>query len=383
MMVDAGHALQFHSSPFENETEDEKRDRIYKQIRLKNQPVDSEYGDITGGITQSESNEDVALKNQRIWRKLKLRTPVEPTEDILRYIIDNSRILEDWQKDILEFLREEGRYFWAGMKTRYMNEGWATLWHEKICTDLFNEGYLNQEEHGQYNYSNALVKAMHKGQMNPYLIGSEIWKNIEERWDKGRHGSDYENCMNAEEKENWDTKDMKGREKIDSLVKSYTDWFFMQDFLTPELVNDINLYIFKFEETMSTVDVVRTRHTAKQIRDLIIRSFSHNLIPKIVVRNGNYKGRGFMYIQHMHTGVDLDVRYATETMKHIYNLWGETIFLETKLGNESVIYEVRDKIIKKPIRQEKKSAGTSASDIWSTNWDMNPGFQELIIDELD
>jgi stage V sporulation protein R len=204
MTVDAGHALQLHSSPFDNETEDEKRERIFKQMRLQNQPVDSEYSDITGGITQSEADEDIALKNQKIWRKLKLKTPVEPTEDLLRYIIDNSKILEDWQKDALEFLREEGRYFWPGMKTRYMNEGHATYWHEKICKDLFDEGYLSQEEHGQYNYSNALVKAMQKGQMNPYLIGSEMWKDIEERWDKGRHGFDYENCNDADEKENWD-----------------------------------------------------------------------------------------------------------------------------------------------------------------------------------
>jgi stage V sporulation protein R len=382
MMVDAGHALQMHSSPFDNETEDEKRERLYRQIRLKNRPVDSEYSDITGGITQHEADEDIALKNQKILRQLKLRTPIEPTEDLLRYIIDNSRILEDWQKDILEFTRQEGRYFWPFMKTRYLNEGHATFWHEKICHDLFLEGYLSQEEHGQYNYSNALVKATHRGQMNPYLIGSEMFKNIEMRWDKGRYGSDYENCMDAEEKENWDTGDMKGREKIDSVVRSYTDWFFMQDFLTPELVDEMDLYIFKFQETMSTVDVVRTRHTAKQIRDLIIRSFSHSLIPKIEVRNGNYKGKGSMYLQHKHTGVDLDTRYAVETMKHIYNLWGETIFLETKVGNEHSVLEVREKTVKKPIKR-KPSGVKTAKDVWSTFGVKHDGFEELIIDEIE
>lgn len=32
-IVDAGHAIQLHSSPFDTETEDEKRDRIYNQIK--------------------------------------------------------------------------------------------------------------------------------------------------------------------------------------------------------------------------------------------------------------------------------------------------------------------------------------------------------------
>ena len=88
----------------------------------------AEFADITA-IDDYDSNkeQDIYLQNQEIWRKLKMKTPVEPTEDLLRYIIDNSKILDDWQKDVLEVLRQEGEYFWPSMRTQYMNEGFACI----------------------------------------------------------------------------------------------------------------------------------------------------------------------------------------------------------------------------------------------------------------
>lgn len=364
MTVDAGHALQLHSSPFDNETENQKRERIFEQMKLKARPIDSEFNDIVKGKTQEDENMDVGLRNQKIWRKLMLKTPVEPTEDMLRYIIDNSRVLEDWQRDILEGMREEGRYFWPMMKTRFMNEGWATYWHEFIMNDLFEEGLLNQLEHGQYIHSNSLVKAMQKGAMNPYLIGSEIWRDLKERWDKGRHGYEYDNCPDSKEKENWDTKDMKGNDKLFEVCESYTDWFFMQDFLTAELVDKIDLYVFKFVETMRTVDVVRTKHTANQIRELIIRSFSHSLIPKIEVKNGNFKNTGAIKLIHRHTGVDLDFKYAVETMKHIFNIYGAPVILETILNGEKILFQVTQKGLVSP--KKPKKARKKRPSPWST-----------------
>ena len=68
MTVDAGHALQLHSSPFDNETEDQKRNRIFEQMKLKARPIDSEFNDIVQGRTQKQENMDVGLRNQKIWR---------------------------------------------------------------------------------------------------------------------------------------------------------------------------------------------------------------------------------------------------------------------------------------------------------------------------
>jgi len=303
-------------------------------------PAKESFGDIVKRRSDIDPAMDIHLHNQKIYRMLKLRTPVIPTEDILRYVIDNSPILEDWQKDILEVLRTEGRYYWPQMKTKYMNEGWATYWHEKILGKLFQEGLLTSSEHSQYNYSNSLVKAQNPVSMNPYLIGCEMWKDIEERWDKGKHGRKYENCTNRKEKEEWDTKEGKGLEKIFQTMRTCRDWFFMQNFLTPNLVDNLELYLYQQQDHQLHVDYVITEHEAKEIAQIIINSFAHSGIPKIEIANGNHSNAGEIRLEHRWSGANLDQKYAEETMKHLYRLWGKPILLNTKVDNKPIAYRV-------------------------------------------
>lgn len=348
-IVDAGHALQFHSSPFDNETEEDKRKRIFEQQKLKEHSKSqnkSEYGDLTS--TKNDTIVDVELYNERLWRSIKLRTPPEPTEDLLRYIIDNSRMLEDWQKDILEILREEGRHFWAHPRSRHLSEGWAIFVQEKICKALYDEGLIDDTIRAQIDYSNSLVKAQSSVSMNPYLVGSEILKDIEERWNKGRYGTEWENCTSAKEKENWDKKEGKGWEKCVHVIRTYLDWFFMQDFLTTDLIDKIDLYIYRVMDMGDHYDLVRTEHTAEEIREMIVNSFAHSGIPKIEIVDGNYDNKGQLLLEHRWAGADLDVSYAKETMKHIYNLWGFPTYLKTKIDDKPVRYVVDKKARKRP-----------------------------------
>lgn len=337
-IIDAGHAIQLHSNPFEKETEEEKRERVFKQKRQQfHAPKTSEFADLTSD-NSDKVKEDIELFNQKLWRTLRLKTPVEPTEDLMRYVIDNSPVLENWQKDILEVLRNEGQYYWPMMKTKYMNEGWATYWHQIIMDRLFEEKLLDTGEHAQYNFSNSLVKAENPMSLNPYLVGFSMWKDIEERWNKGRHGSEWENCNDWETKENWDDKSMKGRERMFNAMRNYTDWFFMQDFLTPELVNDLNIYIYVEKENPATIDYVRIKDEARKARDMIIASFAHSGIPKIEITNGNYEGKGELKMVHNFGGSELDKKFSEETLKHIFRLWGKACHLQTKVGGRNVTY---------------------------------------------
>jgi len=349
-IIDAGHSLQFHSSPFDIETENEKRKRIYKQSILETHVSNkSEFSDITGSKQNGNINEDIALYNQKLWRSLNVKTPVEPTEDILRYIIDNSSVLEDWQKDVLETLRIEGQYYWPVMKTKHMNEGFAVYVHEYIMDKLCKEKMLNAEEASQYNYSNSLVKATHDVGMNPYLIGSKMWENVVDRWDKGRYGSEWENCMDSDEKANWDTKEMGGYKKMLNVMRTYTDWFFMQDFLTEELVRDLKLYVFAIVDYQSHKDYVITRHKCKEIKELIVNSFAHSQMPKVEIVDGNFNNRGDILLEHKWSGSDLDKKFAEETMKHINTLWNRDVIVNTKVNNKEVSY-----IIKNMLELKKK-----------------------------
>jgi len=363
-IVDAGHAIQFHSSPFETETEDEKRTRVYEQTKkmIHGDVHRSEYGDLSSS-NKISLDIDVELKNQRLWRQLKTRTPVEPTEDLLRYIIDNSVVLEDWQKDILETLRMEGQYFWPNIRTKQMNEGWATMIHEKVMNKLFMEGILNSSEHAQYNFSNSLVKAKQRMSMNPYLIGSTMWRDIEDRWNTGRHGDEWKDCTSHAEKENWDKDEGKGWQKCKEVMRTYTDWFFMQDFLTTDIIDELDMYLYKPIESSMTIDYIRTHHSAEEVRQIIINSFAHSGIPKIEVFDGNMRNSGFMRLKHSWGGSNLDKKFALETLSHIRYLWGRLVSLETMMDKKNIIY-----IAKRP---DEKFSEEDIESIWESMADVN------------
>jgi stage V sporulation protein R len=322
-VIDAAHALQFHSSPFEDETEAEKKKRVFKMKKKQAHKVSTaEYNDLTVGSDIDESVKgDIQRFNQKLWRAIQQKTPIEPSGDLLRYIIDYSHNLEDWEQDICEILRKEGQYFWPQMKTKFMNEGFASYWHITMMNRLYNEGHINETEHAEFVYSNSLVLAQNKFSMNPYLIGYKVWKNIVERYDKGQHGDEYDRLKLIKDKEEWDTEAGGGHEKMLNVARTYQDWFFMMEFLTPELVEDLNLYIYAIQDTPEQVQVVRTKHNAKQIAKLIISSFADSHIPNVQILDLNYEDAGKMLLEHKHTGAELQVDFAKKTMAHIRTLW--------------------------------------------------------------
>jgi stage V sporulation protein R len=352
-IIDAGLSLQFHSDPFDEETEDQKRKRIYEQTKKSYKPSTMEYYDLLK-VEEKEKKvkEDIESFNSKLWQKLKNKIPVEPTEDILRFIIDRSHILDNWQKDILETLREEGRYFHPIIKTKLMNEGFASHVHNRIMIQLFNEGLLNAEDHGQYSISNSLVKAKAFWNINPYLVGSRIFEDIEDRWNKGKHGPEWSNCFNIEELEKWDTKEGKGWQKCLEVVNSYSDWLFLQDFLTNQLVEDLELFIYEQQKLPGEIRLVRTKFTTDETRQLIIMSYAYNYTPKIEIVDG----RTNLVLKHSHFGTDLDYVYTFETMKHIQRLWGGKVILETIQNGEAFTFCIMENGEPKEIEKMSKAA---------------------------
>ena len=371
-VVDAGHALMFHSSPFEDPPEEERRKQIYEQEKRKAHGVTkSKFRDLIDDTQERlAAGKQVELYNQKLWRRLMQKTPVEPTEDILHYIYNNSSQLEDWEIDVLQILRQQGQYYYPAVRTKYMNEGFATYWHEIFIDRLFREGHLTTQEHAEYNYANSLVKAMNPKSLNPYLIGCSMWQDIVKRWNMGRHGREWEHCDDWQTKEDWDTGDMAGHEKMLDTVKSYTDWFFMKEFMTPELVDDLELYIFVVQEHTDRYDLVRTKHTAKEICELIISSFAHSGIPKIEIVDGNAGNARVLRLEHRWSGADLDIKYAEETLKHIYRMWGNTVVLKTKINQKDVDFVVRSGNFSIPSMEENKKP--QHPNIWSTLQPVNP-----------
>ena len=80
--------------------------------------------------------DDRNKKRERSNIHKKKKIPPQPEKDLLLFIEEYSRELEDWRRDILTMMREEMLYFWPRLETKIMNEGWASYWHQRILREM-------------------------------------------------------------------------------------------------------------------------------------------------------------------------------------------------------------------------------------------------------
>ncbi|MGA1869303.1 MAG: SpoVR family protein [bacterium] len=321
-VIDAGMSIELNIDPdffIKTETEEEQRDRLLGTSQSKKE---GEFDDLLTDGRRKLTNEE----RERVRTKI----PPEPDQDILNFIINNSpKPLREWQKDVLSLIRMQSLYFMPQRRTKIMNEGWATYWHMKIMNRLFQEGYLTGEEHGFYNLYNSRVIAFNRRSMNPYLVGSKILTDIEDRWNRGCFGKEWDECSDYTARKNWNKNIGEGRAKIFEVRRSYSDWFFMDHFLTEDLIDKLDLYIYQAQEYGNEIRWVIVEKDWKVIKELITRSLSHFGIPKIMVEDGDFGGRTELYLKHYYDGMPLDQEYVRRTMEHIYYLWNRPIHLET------------------------------------------------------
>src|SRR5690606_19007511 len=99
-------------------------------------------------------------------RKRMKKFPPQPEKDLLLFIIQYSRELEEWQRDIMTMIREEMLYFWPQLETKIMNEGWASFWHQRILREMD----LTSDEALEFAKLNAGVVQPSKTSINPYYL---------------------------------------------------------------------------------------------------------------------------------------------------------------------------------------------------------------------
>ena len=126
--------------------------------------------------------------------------------------------LKDWQRDVLAIVRDEAYYFAPQGQTKIMNEGWASYWHSTIMT---RHG-LTDAEVVDYADHHSGTMATQPDRLNPYKLGIELFRDIEERWNTGRFGNEYDECDDLHAKEKWDTQLGLGREKSSRSAASTT-----------------------------------------------------------------------------------------------------------------------------------------------------------------
>jgi stage V sporulation protein R len=241
--------------------------------------------------------------------------PPAAEEDLLLFLIEHGRSLEDWQRDVIAIVREEALFFLPQMQTKIMNEGWASLWHARILRAM----ELPPDEHVEFARLHSGVLSPSRRQLNPYYLGYQMWEHIERRLNDG---ADWTPEMI----------DSPGTRAIFEIRALESDVSFVRNYLDAELVERADLYLYQLEGDAWTI--VERDH--EKIRDQLARMLSTYGTPRIVVADGDHDGNGELKLRHCYEGSELDLPYAQKTLEYLHRLWGRRVHLETVLEEKPV-----------------------------------------------
>ena len=178
----------------------------------------------------------------------KRRIPERPERDVLLFLLEHAP-LEPWQADVLSIIRDEAYYFAPQAQTKIMNEGWASYWHSTIMTrhGVTAADIINYADH------HTGTMASSPTQLNPYKLGIELFRDIEDRWNRGAFGNEYDECDDDGERRRWNKQLGLGREKIFEVRRIHNDLTFIDEFLTLDFCREHKLFRFGYNPTQRSV----------------------------------------------------------------------------------------------------------------------------------
>ena len=209
---------------------------------------------------------------------------------------------KDWELDIFDIIHRESLYFIPQIKTKILNEGWASFWHYKILHEL----NLEDKFHIPFlKLHNAVVRP-HIGGLNPYHIGFYIFTKIEREY---------------------------GLEKCFEVRDTHDDVSACRIYLEEEDIRELNIFSYVRKQAGEIViSDVADEEDWKVVKQDMLRSIGVGSIPQIYVER--IEKDNTLVLKHEYDGRDLDLEHAEKVTDHIKNLWKDDVRLYTILEDE-------------------------------------------------
>jgi stage V sporulation protein R len=253
--------------------------------------------------------------------------PARPARDVLKFLLEHAP-LETWEQDVLAMLREEAYYFAPQGMTKIMNEGWAVFWHSQLMTRHLCEA----SEIVQYCDTHSGTLSTRPGQLNPYKLGVELFRHIEERWNKGRFGPAWMACDDPERRRTWNEPTNLGRQKVFDVRTIYNDVTFIDEFVTPEFAEEQKMFVYGQDPQTGQLVILDRDYT--KVKNQLLAALTNFGQPIIKVVDGNHKNRGELYLVHEWVSGDLQIEQAQLTLQALHKLWQRPVHLETLEGGK-------------------------------------------------
>ena len=230
-----------------------------------------------------------------------------------------------WMRSVLQVVRKTALFFQPQIRTKIMNEGWASYWHET----LFLQDDRIKGHEVDFARVNAGVTAMPRVGLNPYALGMRLFYHIEEMAEKGRYDYRFRadfRCQRARGVR--PQRPVTGREFIFKVRENFSDFMLINSFCRPGFYHPQQAVCRR--ETIGQgpngVAVLRQKPQSPRLPpDAVRQPLSSAAYHR---RSGQRKRRCPLPIHHFE-GKPLVQEFIPNTMLGIEYLWGAPVQLET------------------------------------------------------
>ena len=260
-------------------------------------------------------------------------------KDIFEYLWEHSEFLNKkenkWMKDVMAVVRRTSLYFQPQMRDQICNEGWASLWHER----LFIPDERIQTHEVDYARVDCYVTNSPRIGFNPYATGKYLYKFIEELARKGKLSSEYQLLKNIEKRKRYDTQQGKayGKHTLFEARKYLNDERlinFLSDEDFQDFVDKYRLFVVGIRphhEKWDKAEMYIKTKNGKDYRELLNKYLYHP--PHIII---DELEKDELYLDHVYEGRSLVTEYIEPALVALEFLSGTRVVLETTEYEEIV-----------------------------------------------
>jgi len=248
--------------------------------------------------------------------------------DLMQYLLEHSEFLKkdknSWMKPVIEVIRKTSLFFQPQIRTKIMNEGWASYWHEK----LFLQDDRIEGHEVDFARTHAGVTSMPRVGLNPYALGLRLFYYIEDLADKGKYSIDFKRLLDARERDQFDTATGQGQDFLFKLRNDFNDFMFINTFVDQDFVNQYKLFVAdrRLNQSRGVWEYYIKSRSAESYRKMLLDTLYHPPYLKIQPDKTN---NGNLCLLHIFEGKPLVKEFIANTMLGIEFLWGAPVQLET------------------------------------------------------
>lgn len=315
--INTSEKINFYFNEFLQEIAKAGSNEVYKEISRYNS-LENEDENVLERTFFSEVKKKYPEFESK-FKKFK-ETEKPKKKDIMQYIRDNSPFLKqennEWISSVLNIVRNTSMYFNPQIRTKTINEGWASYWHD----ELFRSDDRISGHEVDYAKINASVTSISRVGYNPYAIGLRLIQYVEQLADKGRISHYFQKLNNIEARDKYDDGSKRGREALFELRKNFSDFTLITTFVDQDFIDEHNLFVVGQRENRQrgTIEYYVKSRKAEDYKQMLLSRQYH---PPVIQVNEEKTKDNEIYIIHEFEGKPLYLPYIQDTMMAICWLW--------------------------------------------------------------